>query len=158
MLNPKKNRYNCRRLYKCSFHDCSLAAQMNNRITSKSFIWMPYHLVDICDYAWNDGFFFFFVIGHIRDSIHATISHINYWNQVNSRKNLWKFWNVPPCGNKSGSFLYSMLQHIGRVAKPKVAARNCLRYLQTTLIMSGGGLVSEFMWDIVASFNSFLFS
>ena len=32
--------------------------------------------------------------------------------------------------------LYSMLQ----LATPK-----CLRYLQTTLIMGGGGLVSEFM-------------
>ena len=40
---------------------------------------------------------------------------------------------------------YSMLQHIGRVATPKLVPRNCLRYLQTTLIMGGGGLVSEFM-------------
>ena len=42
---------------------------------------------------------------------------------------------------------YSMLQHIGRVATPKLMPINCLRYLQTTLIMGGGGgLVSEFMW------------
>ena len=40
---------------------------------------------------------------------------------------------------------YSMLQYIGRVATPKLLPRNCLRYLQTTLIMGGGGLVSEFM-------------
>ena len=40
---------------------------------------------------------------------------------------------------------YSMLQYIGRVATPKLVSRNCLRYLQTTLIMGGGGLVSEFM-------------
>ena len=44
---------------------------------------------------------------------------------------------------------YSMLQYIGRVATPKLVSRNCLRYLQTTLIMGGGGLVSEFMWGIV---------
>ena len=40
---------------------------------------------------------------------------------------------------------YSMLQDIGRVATPKLVPRNCLRYLQTTLIMGRGGLVSEFM-------------
>ena len=40
---------------------------------------------------------------------------------------------------------YSMLQHIGRVATLKLVPRNCLRYLQTTLIMGEGGLVSEFM-------------
>ena len=34
---------------------------------------------------------------------------------------------------------YSMLQHTGRVAKPKLAPRNCLRYLKTTLILGGGG-------------------
>ena len=33
---------------------------------------------------------------------------------------------------------YSMLQYIGRVATPKLVSRNCLRYLQTTLIMGGG--------------------
>ena len=44
---------------------------------------------------------------------------------------------------------YSMLQHIGRVETPKLVPRNCLRYLQTTLGMWGGGLVSEFMWGIV---------
>ena len=36
----------------------------------------------------------------------------------------------------------SMLQDTGRVATPKLVPRNCLRYLQTTLIMGGGGLVS----------------
>ena len=41
--------------------------------------------------------------------------------------------------------LYSMLQDIRRVSTPKLVPRNCLRYLQTTLIMGGGGLVSEFM-------------
>ena len=40
---------------------------------------------------------------------------------------------------------YSILQDIGRVATPKLVTRTCLRYLQTTLIMWGGGLVSELM-------------
>ena len=40
---------------------------------------------------------------------------------------------------------YSMLQYIGRVATPKTVPRNFLRYLQTELIMDGGGLVLEFL-------------
>ena len=44
---------------------------------------------------------------------------------------------------------YSMLQYIGRVATPKLVPRNCLRYLQTTLIMVEGGLVSESMSDVL---------
>ena len=43
---------------------------------------------------------------------------------------------------------YSMMQYIGRVATPKLVPRNCLRYLQTTLVMVGGGLVSEYMEGI----------
>ena len=45
---------------------------------------------------------------------------------------------------------YSMLQHIGRVATPKLVPRNCLKYLQTTLMMGGGGLVSEFMCEVLS--------
>ena len=39
---------------------------------------------------------------------------------------------------------YPMLQYIGRVATPKFVSRNCLRYLQTTVRMGEGELVSEF--------------
>ena len=42
----------------------------------------------------------------------------------------------------------SMLQHIGRVATSKLVPTDGLRYLQTTLIMGRGGLVSEFMRGI----------
>ena len=79
----------------------------------------------------------------------STISHVNYWDQVNSWKNLWKFWNDPLCRINQAPPPYSMLQYIGRVATPKPVPRDCLRYLQTTLMMGGGGLVSEFMWAIV---------
>ena len=48
---------------------------------------------------------------------------------------------------------YSMLQQTGRVATQKLVPRTCLRYLQTTLIMVGGGLVSEFVWGIVDRFR-----
>ena len=50
-------------------------------------------------------------------------------------KNWWKFWNGLLCREKSDSSTYSMLQHIGRVATPKITPRNFLRYLQTTLII-----------------------
>ena len=33
----------------------------------------------------------------------VAIFHINYWDQVNSCKNLWKFWNGPLCRNKSAT-------------------------------------------------------
>ena len=33
----------------------------------------------------------------------VTISHINYWDQIISWKNLWKFWNGPLCRNKSAT-------------------------------------------------------
>ena len=47
-----------------------------------------------------------------------------------------------------------MLQYIGRVATPKLVPRKWLRYLQATLIMGGGGLVSEFMLGIVGHFQN----
>ena len=46
--------------------------------------------------------------------------------------------------------LYSILQYIGRVATSKLVPRNCLRYLETKLIIGGEGLVSEFTWGILA--------
>ena len=58
-------------------------------------------------------------------------------------------WMVPFAEINQVPSPYSMLQHIERAATPKLVPRNCLRCLQTTLIMGGRGLVSEFMWGIV---------
>ena len=67
---------------------------------------------------------------YLTSSNFVTISHINYWDQVNSWKNLWKFWNGPLCRNKSGPFPILMG------------------------IMGGGGrLVSEFTWGIVGIYS-----
>ena len=79
------------------------------------------------------------------------ISHINYWQQVNSWKNWWKFSNGPEINEVPSP--YSMLQHIGRVATPKLMPRTCLTYLQTILIMWEGRLVLEFMWGITNTFQ-----
>ena len=38
----------------------------------------------------------------IKDGFLATISHINYWDQVNSWENFQKFWNGPLSRSKSG--------------------------------------------------------
>ena len=81
--------------------------------------------------------------------VESTISHINYWHPLNSWKNFWKFCNGPRCRNKSGPSPLLNVAVIGRVPIPKLEPRNCLRYLQTTLIMGEGGLVSKFMWGIV---------
>ena len=42
--------------------------------------------------------------------------------------------------NNQAPLPYSVLQYIGRVATPKLVPRNCFRYLQTTLIIGGGGI------------------
>ena len=86
---------------------------------------------------------------YLPSSNFVTISHINYWDQVNSWKNLWKFWNGPLCRNKSGPSPLLNVAVYWQSSDTKLVSRNCLRYLQTTLIMGGGGLVSEFMWGIV---------
>ena len=83
----------------------------------------------------------------------TTIPYINYWDQVNSWKKVWKFWNGSFCRNKSSRLPYSLLQYIGRVATWKFVPRNCLRY---NIDNGEKGLVPEFMWGI-ALFFIFLF-
>ena len=41
---------------------------------------------------------------YLTSSNFVTLSHINYLDQVNSWKNLWKICNGPLCRNKSGLF------------------------------------------------------
>ena len=41
---------------------------------------------------------------NLTSSNFVTISHINYWDQVNSWAIFWKFWNDPLCRNKSVPF------------------------------------------------------
>ena len=71
----------------------------------------------------------------------TTISHINYRDQVNSWKNLWQLCNGPLCRNKSGPFLLNVATYW--------KSSNTEPCAKTTLIIGGGGLVSEFMWGIV---------
>ena len=77
---------------------------------------------------------------YLTSSSFVTISYINCWEQVNS----WKI-----SGNSGMAHFaetnhapspYLMLQHIARVAPPKLALRNCLRYLQRALIIGRSGV------------------
>ena len=81
-----------------------------------------------------------------------TISHINYWYHVNFCKISGNSGIVHFAERNQAPSPYSMLQHIGRIATPKLLPTDRLRYLQTTLIMVRGGLVSEFMWGIESNF------
>ena len=78
-----------------------------------------------------------------------TISHINYWDQVNSWKNLWKFWNGPLCWNKSGPFPLPNVAEYWQSSNTEACARNLSQILANNIDNGGGGLVSEFMWGIV---------
>ena len=66
-----------------------------------------------------------------------SISHINYCAHVNSWKNFLKFWYDPLCRNKSGPSLLLNVAAYWKSCNTEVP-RNCLRYLQTTLIMDEG--------------------
>ena len=60
-----------------------------------------------------------------KNAYRSTISHINYWDKLN-------------LGKTYGSS--GMLQHIGRVATPKLAPRNCLKYSQEIIDNRGRGI------------------
>ena len=59
---------------------------------------------------------------------------------------------------KCTTLFVQILQHIGRVATPKVVPRNCLRYLQTILIMGGRGIGIRIYVRYCRLFSIFFFS
>ena len=61
---------------------------------------------------------------------------LSYWDQVSSSKKILKFWNGPHCRMNQTPLPHSMLQHIGRVATPKLVPRYFLRYLGHAHIIS----------------------
>ena len=79
----------------------------------------------------------------------ATISHINYWDQVNSWKNLWKFWNGPLCRNKSGSSPLLNVAVYWQSSDTETCVKKLSQILANNIDNGGRGLVSEFMWGIV---------
>ena len=85
------------------------------------------------------------------------MSHINYWDKSVPGKIYGNSGMVHFAEINQFPSPYSMLPDVRGVPTSKLVPRNCLRYLQTTLIMGGGGLVSEFMWVIVGNYLEFLY-
>ena len=68
------------------------------------------------------------------------ISHINYWDQVNSKKNFSKLSNDSLCRNRSGPSPLLNATAYWEIINMNARVKNCLRYWQTTMIMGGKGL------------------
>ena len=80
-------------------HSSQFMEQHNSGITTlKHGICAPYVFLKLPENQITTNF------SYLTSSNFVTISHINYWDQLNSRKNIWKFWNGPLCRNKSGPF------------------------------------------------------
>ena len=80
----------------------------------------------------------------------VTISHINYWDQVNSWKNLWKFWKGPLCRDKSGPFPLLNVAGYWKSSNTEDCAKKLSHILANNFCHGRRGLVSEFMWGIVS--------
>ena len=66
-------------------------------------------------------------------STFLTISHINYWDHVNSWKNLWKFWNGPLCKNKSGPFPLLNVAGYWKSSSTKACAKKLCQILSNNI-------------------------
>ena len=79
---------------------------------------------------------------YLPSSNFVTISHINYWDQVNSWKSLWKFWNGPLCNwqssdtetcvKKLSQILANNIDNGGRGIGLRIYVRYCSSYLLLT--------------------------
>ena len=78
---------------------------------------------------------------YLPSSNFVTISHINYWDQVNSWKSLWKFWNCPLCRNESGP---SPLLNVAVYCQSS-DTETCVKKLsQIRLLLLREGILTEF--------------
>ena len=69
-----------------------------------------------------------------------TISHINYWDQVNFWKNLWKFWNGPLCRYKSGPFLLLNVAGYWKSSNTEACAQKLSQILANNIDHGGRGI------------------
>ena len=63
----------------------------------------------------------------------STISHINYWDQVNFWKNVWTFWNSPLCRSKSGPFLLLNVATYWQSSHTKACAKKLSQILANNI-------------------------
>ena len=79
----------------------------------------------------------------------SAISHINDWDQVNSWKNLRKFWNGPLYRYKPGPFPQLSVAAYWQSSNTEACAKKLSQILANNIENRGRGLVSEFIWGIV---------
>ena len=70
----------------------------------------------------------------------VTISHINYWDQVNSWKNLWKFWNGSLCRNKSDPFPLPNVVAYWKSITTEACAKKLYQILANNIDNGGRGI------------------
>ena len=80
----------------------------------------------------------------------STISHINVWDQVNSWKNLWKFWNGPLCRNKSGPFPLLNIAAYLQNSNAEAFAKKLSQILTNSIDNRGKGDWSHNLCDLLS--------
>ena len=75
-------------------------------------------------------------------------SHRNYWDQVNSWKKIWKFWNGPLCRRKSGLFSLRNVVTYWKSSNSEACSKKRSQLIASKIDNGGGGLVSKFTWSI----------
>ena len=63
----------------------------------------------------------------------AVICHINYWDQVNSWKKVWKFRNDPLCRNKSSPFPLLNVAEYLQSSNTEACAKNLSQILTNNI-------------------------
>ena len=76
---------------------------------------------------------------YLNPSHFVTISHINYYDQVNSWKNLWKFLDVPFCRNKSDPFLLLNVAGYWKNSNTKACAKTLSQIFANNIDCGGRG-------------------
>ena len=70
----------------------------------------------------------------------VTISHINYWDQVNSWKTLWKFWNGPLFRNKLALFPLLNVAAYWQSSNTEACAKKLSQILVNNIDNGGRGI------------------
>ena len=79
----------------------------------------------------------------------AAVSHINYWDQVNSWKISWNSGIVHFCRNKLGPSPLLNVAQYWKSSNTEACAKKLSQILANNIDIGVGGLVSEFMLGIV---------
>ena len=70
----------------------------------------------------------------------STISHINYWDKLNSWSKFWKFWNYSLCRNKSAPFPLLNVVVCWQSSNTKACAKKLSQILANNIDNGGRGI------------------